>query len=190
MQRVSVVGSSGSGKTTFGREFAAVMNLPFVEIDALFWGPGWAAASADELAERLAQEISGDRWVVDGNYQSKIGSLVRAKADTVVWVNPPRWRAVSRVVCRTVRRAWRREELWNGNRETWTGLKFWRGEESILWWAWTSYGNTRDRYEAEMREAAQSASPRWHRLRTQRDIDRFLRSAKVLLGQDGESEGS
>lgn len=163
------------------------MDVPFVELDALFWGPGWSAVTAEEFAGRVAEETSGDRWVVDGNYQSKIGTLVCARADTVVWINPPRWRAVSRVVTRTIRRAATRRELWNGNRESWDGLKFWRGEDSIVWWAWTSYGPTRDRYEVAIREAASSARPQWHRLRTRGDIERFLRSSAVVSG--GTSQG-
>lgn len=189
MQRVSVVGSSGSGKTTLARRLAAALDAPFVELDALFWGPGWSAVSAEELAEGVAKETSGDRWVVDGNYQSKIGTMVWARADTVVWVNPPRWRAISRVVTRTVRRAAIRQELWNGNRETWKGLHFWRGADSVLWWAWTSYGPTLDRYEAGMRETALSASPRWYRLRTRRDIERFLRSVSVASSATGQGGG-
>jgi adenylate kinase family enzyme len=176
MQRVSVVGSSGSGKTTVARRLADALVAPHVELDALFWGPDWSEVGADDFAERVLAATGGDVWVVDGNYQSKIGMLVWDRADTVVWLNPPRWRAMVQVVGRTVRRAATGEELWSGNRETWRGLRFWRGEESILWWAWTSYGRTRDRYEEAMR-AAPSTGPHWHRLRTRRDVERFLQSA-------------
>ena len=43
-RRVSIVGSTGTGKTTFGRELAAILAVPFVELDALFWGPNWSKA--------------------------------------------------------------------------------------------------------------------------------------------------
>lgn len=84
--------------------------------------------------------------MVDGNYWSKIGSQVWTTADTVVWVSPPRWRTIWQSMTRTVRRATTREELWGGNRESWRGLMFWRGEDSILWWAWTTYARTQERY--------------------------------------------
>ncbi len=119
VQRVSVVGSSGSGKTTEARRLAAALGVPHVELDALHWGPHWRAASGQELAERVEAETAGEAWVVDGNDTSKVGSQVWDKADTVVWVSPPRWRATWQVVRRTVGRAALRRELWSGNREGW-----------------------------------------------------------------------
>ena len=50
MKRISVVGSSGSGKTTVARRIAEALDAPHVELDELHWGPDWAAASAAELA--------------------------------------------------------------------------------------------------------------------------------------------
>jgi hypothetical protein len=41
MQRVLVMGSSGSGKSTFARRLSDMTGLPFVSLDALFWKPGW-----------------------------------------------------------------------------------------------------------------------------------------------------
>ena len=173
MKRISVVGSSGSGKTTVARRLAEALGVPHVELDALHWGASWSAATAAELSERVSAATTGEGWVVDGNYWSKIGPQVWTTADTVVWVSPPRWRTMWQSVTRTVRRAATRQELWSGNRESWRGLRFWRGEESVLWWAWTTYARTQERYAGAM------ADPRWehltfYRLRTRREIERFL----------------
>ncbi|WP_114423771.1 AAA family ATPase [Nocardioides houyundeii] len=173
MKRISVVGSSGSGKTTVARRVAEALAVPYVELDALHWGPNWVAASGPELVAKIDAATTGDAWVIDGNYWSKVGPLVWGKADTVVWVSPSRWRTVWQSLTRTVRRAASGEELWSGNRENWTGLLFWRGEESILWWAWTAHPRIQERYAAAM------ADPTWdhltfHRLRTRRDVDRFV----------------
>lgn len=178
MQRVSVVGSSGSGKTTLARRLAAALDVPYVELDALFWEPGWSPAGTVEFRERVDAVIGRDSWVVNGNYQSKIGTLVWMRADSVVWIDAPRWRAMAQVLARSVRRAVTRHELWNGNRETWKGLWLWRGDDSILRWAWTSYRPTRDRYESAMREAGTGPGPRWYRLRTRREVKRFLGSVE------------
>jgi adenylate kinase family enzyme len=40
-----VVGSTGSGKTTFARALAEKLGVPHVEIDALFWQRGWVMTS-------------------------------------------------------------------------------------------------------------------------------------------------
>lgn len=173
MQRVSVVGCSGSGKSTVARRLAELLDAPYVELDALHWGPDWTESSAEELAAKVRDATSGDRWVVDGNYQSKIGTLVWDGADTVVWVNPPKRVVMARSLRRTLGRIITRQELWNGNRESWRGLQFWRGEDSILWWAWSSYTGVQERYEAAMADPAHQHLT-FHRLRTRGAVDRFL----------------
>ena len=53
------------------------------------------------------------------------------------------------VTRRTLRRAVRREELWNGNREPLRNLWPWN-HDSILRWAWTQHDKYRDRYGRAM----------------------------------------
>lgn len=175
MRRVAVVGSSGSGKSTVARRLADLLDAPYVELDALHWGSGWTAATPEEMRERVLAATRGETWVVDGNYQGKIGSLVLDRADTVVWVDPPRRRSMWQVTQRTLRRVLTRQELWNGNRESARGLRFWSGEESVLWWAWHSHGEVRARNEAAMTRAQGSPTgAAWHRLRSRRDVERLL----------------
>jgi shikimate kinase len=34
--RINVIGTSGSGKTTFGKKLAKTLSIPFLEMDAIF----------------------------------------------------------------------------------------------------------------------------------------------------------
>jgi adenylate kinase family enzyme len=88
VQRINVVGTSGSGKTTFAIELARRLDVPHIEIDEMFWGPGWTPTSRDALRERLAAALDGPAWVVDGNYGS-VRDVVWSRADTVVWLDYP-----------------------------------------------------------------------------------------------------
>lgn len=38
-QRIVVIGSTGSGKTTLANQLAHTLNLPHIELDALHWEP-------------------------------------------------------------------------------------------------------------------------------------------------------
>jgi adenylate kinase family enzyme len=116
-RRIAVVGTSGSGKTTFARRIARRLGVPHVELDAIFWGPGWTQAPVDEFRTRTAVALAGDTWTTDGNY-SKVRDIVWGRADTIVWLDYPLPLTLWRVTTRTLRRCFTHEELWNGNRET------------------------------------------------------------------------
>jgi hypothetical protein len=104
MKRVSVVTSaSGNGGTTFSRELAVRMGVPFHELDALFWKPGWVESTADEFRALLEPIVASEAWVVDGSYQSKIGDLVFRNADLVVWLDLPWYVWLPRQLGRTFR---------------------------------------------------------------------------------------
>ena len=135
MRRVNVKGTSGSGKTTFGEELARRLDVPFVELDALHHGPNWSEPSAEEFQAkvRAAMDAAPDGWVIDGNYESKLGDTVIGAADTIVWLDLPLWLKTRRLLRRTHLRIRDRVELWSGNKEDWRGVLW--GWDALLWWA-------------------------------------------------------
>jgi adenylate kinase family enzyme len=167
-----VVGNSGAGKTTLARELAACLNVPHVELDAIFHQPGWTPLPADEFAARVAAAADGNGWVIDGNY-SAVRPLVWARADTVVWLDPPRRTVMRRIIWRSLRRAAIRAELWNGNRERWRNLFTWDPEESVIAWAWQRHGIYKQRYAAAARDPA-NAHLEFIRIVTRADAQRLL----------------
>src|SRR5436853_4183216 len=88
-QRLVVIGTSGSGKTPLAGEIARRLALPHVELDALHWEPNWTEAPLERFRQRVEAAILGDRWVVDGNYNSKVRDLVWSRAEVLVWLDYP-----------------------------------------------------------------------------------------------------
>jgi adenylate kinase family enzyme len=157
MERVSVIGSSGSGKSTMARALSSRLGLPLLELDAVFHQPDWQQKPDPDFRAEVADFISGERWVVDGNYTSHgVAELVWPRADTVVWLDPSRPVVMRRVIKRTLRRTITREELWNGNREKWTNLYSPKAEENVILWAWTRFRHTREKYEAMLTDGTWS----------------------------------
>jgi adenylate kinase family enzyme len=175
VQRVSVVGVSGSGKSTLGRELAGRLAVPYVELDAIFHQPGWTPLPEDEFRRRVAEVATGDGWVIDGNY-SAVQPLVWDRADTVVWVDPPRRTVMRRIIWRSLRRAAGRVELWNGNRERWRNLLTWDEEESVISWAWHHYPVYKCRYATAARDPSH-AHLEFHRVTGRAGTRELLDSA-------------
>lgn len=172
MQRVSVVGTSGSGKSTTARRLAARLDVPHVELDAIFHQPGWTELPREEFRARVEEAAAADGWVIDGNY-SAVQDLVLTSADTVVWLDLPRRVVMRRVITRTLRRAITREVLWNGNREPLTNLYRWAPEKNIIRWAWTRHPIYAKRFRDAMQDPT-NAHLQFIRLRSQAEIDAFL----------------
>ena len=84
--RILIVGRTGSGKTTLATELAGALGIPHIELDALYFGPGFSRAPLAVLRQRTEAAISGNRWVTDGN-KSAVRDLVWPRADTVVWLD-------------------------------------------------------------------------------------------------------
>jgi len=86
------MGCSGAGKSTFARKLADQRGLPFVSIDQIYWQPGWREPDRDSFIAAMTREAEKPAWVIDGNYTSRSAAEVRrARADTIVWFDLPRW---------------------------------------------------------------------------------------------------
>lgn len=174
MQRIAVVGTSGSGKTTFSAVLAARLGCRCVELDALHWEPGWRMAELDVFKARVVDATASERWVCDGSY-SKVRDVVWSRADTLVWLDYPLPLVLSRLVRRTARRWWRAEELWNGNRES---LRETLSRDSLLIWAIRQHRKNKRAYPAVLAQPAY-AHLELVRLRSPADADRWLTAAQA-----------
>jgi adenylate kinase family enzyme len=176
VRRISVVGNSGSGKTTLARALAAELGVPHLELDSVFHQPGWQPLDRAIFIQRVDEFTQAPGWVVDGNYGA-VRDLIWSRADTVIWLDPPRRRVMRQVIWRTLRRMATKAELWNGNREQWRNL-LGPPEESIIAWAWTKHRTYRDKYLAAQADPA-NARLRFVRVRTVRQRAELLRGAKT-----------
>jgi adenylate kinase family enzyme len=138
---VLVAGTSGSGTTTLADRVAGILDVPHVEIDGLFHGPGWTPRASFEADVDAFSSRPG--WVTEWQYGS-VRALLAERADLLVWLDLPRSRVMRQVIRRTVVRRLRRERLWNGNVEAplWT---IFTEPDHIVRWAWNTHHKTADR---------------------------------------------
>ena len=87
-RRINVIGTSGSGKSTFSKRLAAVLGIPHLEMDAIYWQPDWQHLDDDEVSAAVAAALEPQSWVLDGNY-SRTTPLKWKDVQCVIWLASP-----------------------------------------------------------------------------------------------------
>lgn len=67
--KIIIIGSPGSGKSTFARKLRDKTGLPLFYLDMLFHKPDRTTVSGEEFDEKLKKIIEKEEWIIDGNYQ-------------------------------------------------------------------------------------------------------------------------
>ena len=88
MRKVIVIGCPGSGKTTFAEKLKEKINLPLFYLDAIWHKPDKTNISRQEFDARLAEILSLDAWIIDGNYSRTLESRLSV-CDTVFLFDLP-----------------------------------------------------------------------------------------------------
>lgn len=179
LQRINVVGTSSSGKSTLARRISEILDVPHVELDRLFWQPDWQPATEDGFQAALQQAISGDRWVIDGNYNTT-QPIEHERLTAAIWLDYPLSVTLKRATSRAIRRSWTQEEIWpgTGNRESFR--RNFASRDSVLLWSLTSYHRNREKYQAMM-AAAKHTTIQWIRLSHPHQAERLLQSLQSSI---------
>jgi adenylate kinase family enzyme len=86
VKRILVTGPVGAGKSRLAHELGRLLGIRVVHIDELFWRPGWVPTPDEEFDAAQRRELTGETWIVDGQFDDMDGAWLRA-ADTVVFLD-------------------------------------------------------------------------------------------------------
>ncbi|ETW81205.1 hypothetical protein HETIRDRAFT_247000, partial [Heterobasidion irregulare TC 32-1] len=104
--RVHVIGNSGALNSA---EVAALLGIPHIPLDTVYWNPNWEKTPSSVFKDRVTamlqdSENSHGGWVVDGNYNSYLGDLIADSTTDVLWLDPPLALYLPRLCLRTLKR--------------------------------------------------------------------------------------
>lgn len=143
--KILIVGTSGSGKSTLARELSKKIQIPDIELDALFWKENWTKSEPEEFRQKIKNALSqSNGFVIHGNYNT-VNDLTWGSAHIVIWLDYSRFTIMWRVLKRSVLRILKNEHLWAGNKESFN--KTFLSKDSIILWAWNTYNIRKQRYE-------------------------------------------
>ena len=176
MNRITVIGSGGAGKSTLARRLGERLGIPVVHLDKLFWRPGWTRSPQAQFEAKVREAVAGTRWILDGNFGST-QHIVFAAADTIVWLDFPRVVCLYRVIKRLITyRGRTRPDLPQGCPET---LDF-----EFLEWVLTFPEEGRQRIIAKL--AARPRDQRLIVLRNPAEVERFLAATNATTHTENE----
>ena len=96
-----VIGCCGAGKSTFSKKLQSITKLPLIHLDQYYWKPNWVATEPPVWEETVRQLVQEERWIIDGNYNGTMNIRI-CRADTVIWLDMPRWKCLYRVIKRAL----------------------------------------------------------------------------------------
>ncbi len=91
-QRILIIGSGGSGKSTLSCQLAEKTKLPLIHLDHEYWKPGWVETPKEEWRGRVAELAEQEQWIMDGNFSGSLDIRV-PRCDCIVLLD------YSRITC-------------------------------------------------------------------------------------------
>ena len=86
--RVLVIGSPGSGKSTFAKKLRERTGLSLYYLDLLYHRPDRTTVSKEVFDKALAGVLEEEKWIIDGNYLRTLPVRLSA-CDTVFFFDLP-----------------------------------------------------------------------------------------------------
>lgn len=86
MNRICIIGGSGTGKTTLANNLGNELNLPVYHIDGINYSENWKAINKDERDLIILEKASEDKWIIDGTYHSTLKQRLE-KSDYIIYLD-------------------------------------------------------------------------------------------------------
>lgn len=89
--KIRIIGSVGSGKTTLAREVSSILNIPYYELDNVVWKRDQSGDIKRTDAERdqyLKSVSSSGAWIIEGVHSEKWVSDSFHQADLIILLDP------------------------------------------------------------------------------------------------------
>ncbi len=77
MKKIIIIGCPGAGKSTFARALSAGTGIPVFHLDMIWHKADRTNISREEFDRRLGEIMTGESWIIDGNYQRTLERRIK-----------------------------------------------------------------------------------------------------------------
>ena len=88
MNKIIVIGPSGSGKSEFSRKINKILNIDIYHLDNIFWNSDKTHITKEEFDKKLEEILSLDNYIIDGDYSRTYETRFK-NSDTIIFLNYP-----------------------------------------------------------------------------------------------------
>ena len=96
LNKICIIGGSGTGKTTLSNNLSKELGIPVLHIDGVHHLPNWEVRDKNERDKIILDKVKEDKWIIDGTYKSTLAERVQ-NADKVIFLDysmPARMKSV------------------------------------------------------------------------------------------------
>src|SRR3990167_6853203 len=86
MNKVLIIGISGTGKTILARKLSDFLKIPITHYDELVWGKCWQEIDEKIVERTLEKVVKKDRWIIEG-YIQPAAKIKLEKTDRVIYLD-------------------------------------------------------------------------------------------------------
>ena len=84
--KISIIGGSGTGKTTLSESLSKDLNMPVYHIDGIHHLKNWEIRKKEETDKIIHDIIKKDKWIIDGTYTKTLEDRVKV-SDLIIYLD-------------------------------------------------------------------------------------------------------
>ena len=135
VNKITIIGGSGTGKTTLSENLGKVMNLPVYHIDAYHHLENWVIRDKEERNKMILDKVSKEKWIIDGTYKDTLKERLD-NSDLVIYLDYSSFEATKGAIMRTLKNNGKEKPEIPGCKE--------KMDFNFLCWVWNWRKNKRE----------------------------------------------
>ena len=86
ISKISIIGGSGTGKTTLSESLSKELKIPVYHIDGIHHLKDWKVRDKDERDKMILDIVRRDKWIIDGTYKTTLGERLE-NSDLTIYLD-------------------------------------------------------------------------------------------------------
>lgn len=123
MERICIIGGSGTGKTTLSTNLGKELNLPVYHIDGINYLENWKPRDKEQRDKIILEIANQSKWIMDGTYRSTLEQRLE-KSDFIIYLDFSSLAQIIGVMKRFFKYHGKEKKIYRNAENRWIGNSF------------------------------------------------------------------